>query len=92
MLLGQFVQEDGTQIDIEYIESLHNPQTARTEENIEKFLVKKERNVIGIATEVVGDGRLFKKIKCLFTSSRFNQASRNSNPAPKIANHEISLR
>ena len=29
MLLGQLVQEDCTQIDIEDIESLHDPQTAR---------------------------------------------------------------
>ena len=63
MLLGQLVQEDGTQIDIEDVEKLHDPQTARTKDHVEKLFIEKERNVIGIATEVVGDGRLLKKIK-----------------------------
>ena len=70
MLLGQLVQEDGTQIDIEDVEKLHDPQTARTKDHVEKLFIEKERNVIGIATEVVGDGRLLKKIKSSLKNNR----------------------
>ena len=44
------------------------PKTAA--KDIEKLLVKKERNVIGIATEVVGDRGLLKKIKSPFENNR----------------------
>ena len=63
MLLGQLVQEDGTQIDIEDVEKLHDPQTARAKDHVEKLFVKEKWDIIGIATEVVGNGRLLKKIK-----------------------------